>query len=129
MDKSIEDALKIISYPPKYPLNYPTLSKLLDRFYKLKIFSLESLLIRYCSEKSEIEKELALPTQEHHTALIHDLSSIVLPEPFQTTYEISQEIHPNGNTIQISCQSINELLNGGIRTKHLTELSGEIWMW
>lgn len=124
-ERKIEEGLNLIDYPPKNPKNYPTKEEILSKFYKQKIFSVESLIRIYCSESEQLHKDIALKTKEHLERIIHDLSILLLSKPIMSILELKSNYHPNGYILKIGCEKLDQLLSGGLRTKLITEISGE----
>jgi DNA-repair protein XRCC3 len=123
MELTIEEAVKLISYPPRYPLHFPPQNKFLDKLYAQKIFTLKSFIISHCVDSKEMEKKFDFSSEEHLRVLIHEFSTLMLPTGFEKVSKLL--ISTRGSVIRIDCDSINDLLDGGLRLRHLTEISGE----
>lgn len=124
-ETKIEDGLNVMNYPLNEPKGFPSKQEMLNKFYKLKIFSVEALLKTFCSESEQLHKDLGLKSKEHLQRLMHEFSILVLSHSIQSVPELKSNYHPNGNILKIGAEKIDQLLGGGLRTKLIIELSGE----
>jgi DNA-repair protein XRCC3 len=112
----IEDALNMIYQESN---NYPPYNNVATALYNLKIFSLNSFIHEVCIDKTKIQNTINIKDPVNFSKFVHELSTIALIEPMITSTTYSNEI------LSLGCDKLDSVLRGGIRTKMITEITGE----